>query len=73
MLEDVGKGFHLAPEAPSASAAEAMVRSLKPSFVSYEDWKKLDALEVERAQGTERPRVKFTSVEEMLSALRKGS
>jgi ferredoxin--NADP+ reductase len=73
MLEDVGKGFHLAPEAPAASAAEAMVRSLKPSFVSYEDWKKLDALEVKRAQGTERPRVKFTSVEEMLSALRKGS
>ncbi len=73
MLEDVGKGFHLAPEAPAASAAEAMIRSHKPSFVSYEDWKKLDALEVERAQGTERPRVKFTSVEEMLSALRKGS
>jgi len=73
MLEDVGIGFHLAPEAPAASAAEAMVRSRKPSFVSYEDWKKLDALEVERAQGTERPRVKFTSVEEMLSALRKGS
>jgi ferredoxin--NADP+ reductase len=73
MLEDVGIGFHLAPEAPAASAAEAMVRSRKPSFVSYEDWEKLDALEVERAQGTERPRVKFTSVEEMLSALRKGS
>jgi len=73
MLEDVVKGVHFAPEAPTASAAEAMVRSRKPRFVSYEDWKKLDALEVERAQGTERPRVKFTSVEQMLSALRKGS
>jgi ferredoxin--NADP+ reductase len=73
MLEDVGQGLHLAPEAPQASAAEATVRSKKPSFVSYDDWKKLDALEVERAKGTERPRIKFTSVEEMLSALRKGS
>jgi ferredoxin--NADP+ reductase len=73
MLEDVAGGRHLSPEAPTASAAEAMVRSRKPSFVSYEDWKKLDALEVERAKGTERPRVKFCSVEEMISALRKGS
>ncbi len=73
MLEDVGKGLYLAPEAPAVTAAEAMVRSRKPSFVSYDDWKKLDALEVERAKGTERPRVKFCSVEEMLSALGKGS
>jgi ferredoxin--NADP+ reductase len=73
MLEDAGKGQHLEPKSPSASAAEAMVRGRKPSFVSYEDWKKLDALEIERAKGTERPRLKFTSVEEMLAALRKGS
>ena len=73
MLEDVAQGRHLSPEAPAASAAEAMIRSKKPGFVSYEDWKKLDALEIERAKGSERPRVKFCSVEEMLSALRKGS
>jgi ferredoxin--NADP+ reductase len=73
MLEDVGQGLCLEPEAPACSAAEAMVRGRKPSFVSYDDWRKLDALEVARAQGTERPRIKFTSVEEMLSALRKGS
>ncbi len=73
MLEDAAKGLHLTPESASASAAESMVKSRKPSFVSYEDWKKLDALEVEKAQGTERPRVKFTSVGDMLRALRKGS
>ena len=73
MLEDVGKGVHLEPEFAAASAAEAMVKSRKPSYVSYEDWKKLDALEVEKAKGTERPRVKFTSVADMLRALRKGS
>ena len=73
MLEDAGKGLHLEPASAAASAAESMVKSRKPSFVCYEDWKKLDALEVERAQGTERPRVKFTAVDEMLRALRKGS
>jgi ferredoxin--NADP+ reductase len=73
MLEDADKGIHLLPESASASAAESMVKAKKSSFVSYEDWKKLDALEVEKARGTERPRVKFTSVEEMLRALRKGS
>jgi ferredoxin--NADP+ reductase len=72
MLEDVSRGLYLDPEAPAASVAEAMVRSRKPGFVSYDDWKKLDALEVARAKGTERPRIKFTSVEEMLSALGKG-
>jgi hypothetical protein len=68
----VSRGLYLDPEAPAASVAEAMVRSRKPGFVSYDDWKKLDALEVARAKGTERPRIKFTSVEEMLSALGKG-
>jgi ferredoxin--NADP+ reductase len=73
MLEDVAKGVHLEPEAPAVAAAEAMVRGKKPDFISYDDWKKLDALEIERAKGTERPRLKFTSVHEMLTALRKGS
>jgi ferredoxin--NADP+ reductase len=73
MLEDAADGKLLACEAPTAAAAEAMVQSRKPGFVSYADWQRLDALEVERAKGTERPRIKFCSVEEMLSALRKGS
>jgi ferredoxin--NADP+ reductase len=71
MLEDVAEGRHLEPEAPSAAAAEAMVRSRKPAFVSYDDWKKLDSLEIERAKGTERPRIKFTTVSEMLAAMGK--
>jgi ferredoxin--NADP+ reductase len=69
LIEDLGKGVHLEPEAATIEAAAALVRERKPSFVSYEDWKRIDALEVERAKGTERPRVKFTSVEEMLKAL----
>jgi ferredoxin--NADP+ reductase len=69
MIEDLGRGAHLDPRAPSVEAAGNLVREKKPFFVSYEDWKKLDALEVKRAEGTERPRIKFTSVEGMLEAL----
>jgi ferredoxin--NADP+ reductase len=72
MMEDLRQGIHLEPEAPEVAAADEFVRKCKPSCVSYQDWKKLDALEVERAKNTERPRLKFTSVEEMLAAL-KGS
>jgi ferredoxin--NADP+ reductase len=69
MLEDVAGGAHLDPEAPAVAAARKLVSEKKSSFVSYEDWKKIDALEVKRAEGTERPRIKFTSVEGMLEAL----
>lgn len=38
-------------------------------FVSFDDWKRLDALELERGKASGRPRVKYCSVEEMLAAL----
>jgi len=36
--------------------------------VSFEDWLRLDAIEQKRGEGT-RPRIKFTSIEDMLAAL----
>ena len=73
LLEDVRAGRHFEPEQPTAEAAENLVRAHQPDFVTFEDWKRLDALEVERGKAVGRPRVKFTSVEEMLEALRAGS
>jgi ferredoxin--NADP+ reductase len=69
MFEDLALGAVLEPTRPEASAAEALVRQRQPSFVSYPDWLKLDALEVERGRAQGRPRVKFTRIEEMLAAL----
>ena len=69
LLEDVGKGLHWNPDSPSADAARKLVSGRKPRFFSYEDWKKLDVLEIKNAEGTERPRLKYTTVEEMQSAL----
>lgn len=69
MLEDVAAGRVLEPEHPEAEAAERLVSERQPEFISYEDWTRL--AEMERAAGKRqgRPRVKFTSLQEMLGAL----
>jgi ferredoxin--NADP+ reductase len=69
MFEDLAAGSVLEPAHPEAAAAEALVRQRQPSYFSYADWQKLDAIEVERGRAQGRPRVKFTRIEEMLSAL----
>ncbi len=68
MFEDLAQGAVLQPAQPSAAAAAALVRQRKPTFISYEDWLKLNEIEVSRGRAQGRPRVKFTRVEEMLAA-----
>ncbi len=69
MLEDLGQGVHLEPSHPDPEQARNLVKERKPNYFSYDDWRKLDAMEIERAVGTERPRLKFTTVKEMQTAL----
>ena len=69
MLEDLAQGRLLQPAEPDPAAAERLVRARQPGYVSYADWLRLDALEVARGRAAGRPRVKFTSVEEMRAAL----
>lgn len=71
MVEDVGEGNVLEPEHPRVSAAREMIASRQPDFFSYEDWQKLDEIEVARGKEQGRPRVKFVTVEEMLAAVGK--
>ena len=68
MMEDVADGRHLEPEDASADSVERLVRERQPEYFSFEDWQKIDALEVARGAAQGRPRVKFTSIEEMLAA-----
>jgi len=69
MFEVLARGAVLEPTRPEAAAAEALVRQRQPNYVSYTDWLKLDQIEVARGRAQGRPRVKLTSVEEMLAAL----
>ena len=69
MLEDVAASATLMPAEPEPEAAERLVRQRQPHFVSYEDWLRLNELEVGRGRAQGRPRVKFTRVDEMLEVL----
>jgi len=69
MLEDVASGSVLAPVNTDPAAIDALVRAHQPGVVSYEDWARLDALELSKGEEAGRPRVKFTSRAEMMEAL----
>jgi ferredoxin--NADP+ reductase len=69
MLEDAAASRTLQPGEPDRAAAERLLRQRQPRVVSYAQWLRLNALEIERGRARGRPRVKFTRVDEMLSAL----
>ena len=69
LLEDVASGSPLSPPEPRPEAFEALVRAREPRCVSFGDWQRLDRIEIERGKACGRPRVKLTSVEEMLGEL----
>jgi ferredoxin--NADP+ reductase len=69
MVADLERGSHWQPLEPEGSAVEALVLSRQPLAVTYGDWRRLDALECGNGKNCGRPRVKFATVAEMLSAL----
>jgi ferredoxin--NADP+ reductase len=69
MLEDLANGAILQPSQPDSDSVARLVRERQPQFFTFADWLALDKMEVERGAKLGRPRVKFTSVAEMLHAL----
>ncbi len=69
MMEDLTEGLTLSPTSPDLAAMEQLIQERQPNYFSYQDWLKLDEIEVARGKETGRPRVKFTNVEDMLIAL----
>lgn len=69
LLEDVSAEKLLTPSQPTRAALESLLMERGVRFTSFVDWQTLD--EIERTRGAEcgRPRVKFTSVQEMLGVL----
>ncbi len=69
MLEDLAHGAILRPSAPEVSKTAHLVRERQPNYFSFDDWLRLDAIEVKYGRAQNRPREKFTRVEDMLAAL----
>jgi ferredoxin--NADP+ reductase len=69
LLEDIASARLLTPQEPSHKAVESLLERRGVHYVTYDDWRILDSLEIERGQTMGRPRVKFTRVNEMLAAL----
>ena len=69
MMEDLAADRYLTPSAPSPDAVERLVGARQPQWFSYQDWLRLNEIEVRRGKETGRPRVKFTRTEDMLVAL----
>jgi ferredoxin--NADP+ reductase len=70
MVADVARGAVPLPEQPDPAACEALVRQRQPHAITFEEWCRLDARELERGKDQGRPRVKLTRVDEMLAAAR---
>jgi ferredoxin--NADP+ reductase len=54
------------PKEPDAEAIEALLRERQPELVSYAGWEAIDRHERAAGEPVGRPRVKVTSIEEML-------
>jgi ferredoxin/flavodoxin---NADP+ reductase len=69
MLEDLAAGRVPEPAGDtSPEAVEALLAERVPDHVTFDGWREIDRAEVARGEPLGRPRVKFTTVEEMLEA-----
>jgi ferredoxin--NADP+ reductase len=69
MMEDLAQGLTLRPSHPEPTAIEELIRQRQPRYVTYADWLRLNEIEIARGKELGRPRLKFTRVEDMLTAL----
>lgn len=69
LIEDAAVGLVLAPETPTRAAVDALLASRNIDVVSYADWLRLDADEQAHGAAEERPRVKYSHVEDMMRVI----
>lgn len=68
LLEDTGK-LGATGEKGGAEAALRLLNERGIRYVSFFDWEKIDRAEIERGQSRDKPREKYTRIEEMLGLL----
>jgi ferredoxin/flavodoxin---NADP+ reductase len=68
MLADAEAGKTLQPARPQPEALVDLLAERQPLYFSYDDWLLLDEIEISRGASLGRPRLKFTTIDEMLAA-----
>lgn len=71
IIEDISRGKLLSPEAPRPSQISELIKERQPQYFSYEDWLKLNELEISKGAEQGRPRIKYTNIADMLEAVKK--
>ena len=69
MLADREAGVIMRPEHPQTDAIDALLAERQTQMVSYPDWQQLDKIEQNLGAATGQPRVKLTSMPQVLAAL----
>jgi len=70
MLTDLTDGAHLDPASPAIGSVETRLAQRGVDFLTYDDWRSIDAAEIARGKPQGRPRVKFIGRDEFRAALR---
>ena len=69
MIEDFANGIFIKSKL-TESPIEELLEKKNLNYVSYNKWSLLDKRETEQGQKTGRPRVKYTSIEEIIKAMK---
>ncbi|GIS67352.1 MAG: NADP oxidoreductase [Anaerolineaceae bacterium] len=69
LIEDVKSGKMLVPASKNFSKVEELLHSRQPDLFTFDDWKRIDNMEIANGDLVGRPRVKFTSTLSMLKVL----
>lgn len=69
MLEDLEAGALGAPTAADSSEIEKTLDQRSVRYITYQDWMKIDAEEIQRGKALGRPRVKITELDQILAVL----
>ena len=70
MLADAAEGKTLQPTVASDEARLALIQERQPDYFSYADWQTLDKLETEAGAAQGRPRLKFSTIADMVAAVK---
>ncbi|HVG93063.1 MAG TPA: FAD-dependent oxidoreductase [Planctomycetota bacterium] len=73
MLEDLRAGSIPSPQDPSRDALPALLERKGVRWISFDQWSKVESMEVARGEPSGRPRVKFVSEDEILRAIASGT